>query len=176
MPILSVSVQLEKPSLRREHEFLAAVRHSRALHGRWLAAPASRDQLRTYLRKVRGGKHFGHFVTSAGRLAGVININEVVRGGFQSGYLGYYALWPHAGSGCMHAGLTQVLRLAFREYGLHRLEANIQPENTRSIALVRGLGFRLEGFSPRYLKIAGRWRDHERWALTRDDKLAGTDR
>jgi ribosomal-protein-alanine N-acetyltransferase len=69
-------------------------------------------------------------------------------------------------SGHMRAGLAAVIRLAFRSYGLHRLEANIQPDNSRSIALVRGLGFELEGFSPRYLKIGGRWRDHERWALT----------
>jgi ribosomal-protein-alanine N-acetyltransferase len=66
----------------------------------------------------------------------------------------------------MREALAEVLRLAFRKYGLHRLEANIQPENLRSVALVRSLGFELEGYSPRYLKIAGRWRDHERWALT----------
>ncbi len=58
-----------------------------------------------------------------------------------------------------------MIQLAFREYRLHRLEANIQPDNAPSIALVRGLGFELEGYSPRYLKIGGRWRDHERWAI-----------
>ena len=65
----------------------------------------------------------------------------------------------------MREGLILTIRHAFRELRLHRLEANIQPINTRSIALVQSLGFRLEGYSPKYLKISGRWRDHERYAL-----------
>jgi ribosomal-protein-alanine N-acetyltransferase len=55
---------------------------------------------------------------------------------------------------------------------LHRVEANIQPNNAASIALVKRCGFRLEGFSPRYLKIAGEWRDHERWALLADEQIS----
>jgi ribosomal-protein-alanine N-acetyltransferase len=61
-----------------------------------------------------------------------------------------------------------VVRDAFRRLRLHRLEANVQPGNRASIRLVRRLGFRREGYSPRYLKIQGRWRDHERWALLAD--------
>jgi ribosomal-protein-alanine N-acetyltransferase len=163
-------VTIEAPSIRRQAEFLAAVRRSRALHGDLMAPPATPAQYKTYLRRCKTPAKLGHFVcTDSGELAGVININDVVRGVFQSGYLGYYALQPHAGRGYLRAGMQQVLRLAFREYGLHRLEANIQPGNARSIALVAGLGFRHEGFSRRYLKLAGRWRDHERWALTLED-------
>ncbi len=66
----------------------------------------------------------------------------------------------------MTAGVRAVISRAFGELRLHRLEANIQPDNEASRRLVQRLGFRLEGFSPRYLKIAGKWRDHERWALT----------
>jgi ribosomal-protein-alanine N-acetyltransferase len=69
----------------------------------------------------------------------------------------------------MSEGVALVLQRAFWEQGLHRLEANIQPDNTQSIALVKRLGFRREGFSPRYLKLGGRWRDHERWALLREE-------
>ncbi|HEY8105130.1 MAG TPA: hypothetical protein VIE46_03425, partial [Gemmatimonadales bacterium] len=61
------------------------------------------------------------------------------------------------------------LRVAFRRLRLHRVEANILPQNDASLALVRRAGFRREGRSPRYLKIAGRWRDHERWALLADE-------
>ena len=69
----------------------------------------------------------------------------------------------------MSEGLALVLRHAFCELRLHRLEANIQPANAASIALVRRCGFAYEGLSPRYLKVGGRWRDHERWAITRED-------
>jgi ribosomal-protein-alanine N-acetyltransferase len=65
----------------------------------------------------------------------------------------------------VRGGRAPVVRDAFRRLGLHRLEANIQPGNRASIRLARRLGFRREGYSPRYLKIQGRWRDHERWAL-----------
>jgi ribosomal-protein-alanine N-acetyltransferase len=62
-------------------------------------------------------------------------------------------------------GLRAVVRHAFAKLKLHRLEANIQPTNVASIALVQACGFTKEGYSPRYLKIGGRWRDHERWAI-----------
>ena len=103
-----------------------------------------------------------------GELAGVINLSEIVRGNFRSAYLGYYAFTPHDGQGWMAQGLALAIRDAFRRLRLHRVEANIQPGNKASLRLVKKLGFRREGYSPRYLKIGGRWRDHERWALLAD--------
>jgi ribosomal-protein-alanine N-acetyltransferase len=160
-------MRLEQPSMRRATAFIEAVHRSRRLHGRWTRPPATREQYRMFVRRSRQANQACHLVcTDDDELAGVINISQIVHGALCSGYLGYYAFAPHAGRGWMRAGLEAVIRLAFRQYGLHRLEANIQPENSRSIALVCGLGFEREGYSPRYLKIAGRWRDHERWALT----------
>ena len=65
----------------------------------------------------------------------------------------------------MKWALGVIIKRAWKELKLHRLEANIQPENAASIGLVKGLGFSKEGYSPAYLKIGGRWRDHERWAI-----------
>ena len=161
---------LEEPSRRRREEFLAAVRRSRPLHERWVAPPKTAEAFDAYLKKLRSETHRSYWVqTEEGELAGVFNLNEIVRGLFCSGYLGYYAFVPHHGRGYMKKGLRAVLKEAFRHERLHRLEANIQPENEASRRLVQSVGFRLEGISPRYLKIGGRWRDHERWAITVED-------
>lgn len=158
---------LEKPSLNRQEEFLAAVARSRQLHRHWTAPPNTASAFKESLRRFESEPHIGYWVcTEDGELAGVININEIVRGRFCSGYLGYYAFVPHNGRGYMQRGLSAVLADAFLRHRLHRLEANIQPDNEASRRLVQRCGFRLEGFSPRYLKLAGRWRDHERWAIT----------
>ena len=163
-------VRLSRPSARDAAEFLAAVRRSRRLHGKWVAAPASPVAYRKFLRRARRATQAAYFVRlrDSSELVGVVNVSEIVRGNFRSAYLGYYAFAPHHRQGLMAEGLRLVLDDAFRRLKLHRLEANLQPGNRASRALVRGLGFRLEGYSPNYLKIAGRWRDHERWAITKD--------
>lgn len=162
-----MAVILESPSKKHTAEFLAAVKRSQKLHRPWVSPPATAEAFDEYLKRLRSPDRAGYFVrTESGDLAGVINISEIVRGSFLSGYLGYYAFEPHHNRGYMTQGLKAVLREAFRVLQLHRLEANIQPGNEGSRRLVKGLGFRLEGFSPRYLKIGGSWRDHERWALT----------
>jgi ribosomal-protein-alanine N-acetyltransferase len=101
-------------------------------------------------------------------VVGIVSVNEIVAGAFQSGYLGYYGMARFAGRGLMTEAVRAAVRYAFDELGLHRLEANIQPDNVASIALARRVGFHREGFSPRYLHIGGEWRDHERWAILAD--------
>lgn len=100
---------------------------------------------------------------------GVINVSEIVRGHFRSAFLGYYAFAALAGQGYMTEGMVAALLWVFGPLGLHRVEANIQPENRASLALVKKMGFRQEGFSPRYLEVDGDWRDHERWALVKEE-------
>jgi [ribosomal protein S5]-alanine N-acetyltransferase len=165
-----MSVVLEAPSRRHQTEFLSAVRRSRRLHGSFVIAPSTPPAFARMLQRYRSARNAGHFVRlKTGELAGVINLNEIVMGAFCSAYLGYYAFSPHDASGHMKEGLSLVITRAFGELGLHRVEANIQPNNDPSRALAERLGFRLEGFSPKYLKIDGRWRDHERWALTAEE-------
>jgi [ribosomal protein S5]-alanine N-acetyltransferase len=168
-------VWLERPSLRREEAFLAAVRRSRALHGVFVEAPSTRDDYARYLRRQRRPTQVCFLVVerASDELVGVVNINDIVRDSRDSGSLGYYAFEPFAGLGLMREALGLVVAFAFRELKLHRLEANIQPSNERSIRLADGLGFSLEGTSRRYLKIRGRWRDHQRWALLAEDWRLG---
>ena len=117
------------------------------------------------IARFDGRAHHGFVVeTDDGELAGAIHLTNIVMGAFCSGYLGYYAFAGFEGRGLMTAGLNAVVRHAFTDLRLHRVEANIQPANSASIALVQRCGFQREGFSPKYLKIGGRWRDHERWA------------
>jgi ribosomal-protein-alanine N-acetyltransferase len=101
-----------------------------------------------------------------GAIVGSFHLSQIFRGGFQNAYLGFAVAAPYAGRGYMTEGLQLTLRHVFTALRLHRVEANVQPANERSKRLVQRCGFRLEGFSPRYLKIGGRWRDHERYALT----------
>lgn len=164
-------VKLKKPSVLDEPDFLEAVDRSRTFLRRWGSPPCTSAAYRAYMQRLEMPTHEGRFVVlrTSGDLIGVINVSEIVRGAFHSAYLGYYAFVPHVGRGYMTEGLALALRWAFGSLRLHRVEANIQPGNEASRALVRRLGFRCEGFSPRYLKIAGRWRDHERWALTVED-------
>jgi [ribosomal protein S5]-alanine N-acetyltransferase len=164
-------VLIRAPRPQDEEEFLRAVRRSRVLHRGWVSPPATSKRYREYLDRERSETHlvFLVWVKRPRCLAGVVNVSEIVRGSFQSAYLGYYVFLPYAGRGLMREGIAKVIRHVFHRMRLHRLEANIQPDNRPSKALVRSLGFRREGFSPRYLKIAGRWRDHERWALLAED-------
>jgi ribosomal-protein-alanine N-acetyltransferase len=160
-------VELSPLSEGDREEFLAAMIASRELHRPWLSPPTSDAAFDTLLARVGGEGSDFNLVRRVedGALVGYFNLSQIIRGPLQSAFLGYGAVAAQAGRGQMAAGLELVLRRAFTELGLHRVEANVQPGNTASLALVAGAGFVREGFSERYLKVGGRWRDHERWAI-----------
>lgn len=143
---------------------------SRSLHHPWASPPQDAEAWLAWLDAKDLATWAGYVVVdrAGGAIAGTVNVNNIVRSLFRCGALGYHAYAPSAGRGLMTEGLSLVVRHAFADDGLdlHRLEANIQPGNAASIALVRRVGFRLEGLSPDFLFIDGAWRDHERWAIT----------
>ncbi|MEU3729923.1 GNAT family protein [Streptomyces sp. NPDC033538] len=182
-------------------EFTARARQSKDLHHPWLFPPDSARAYDAYAARLiedptkagflvcekdasgtdsggtdSGGTDSGEAIgggADGGSIAGFVNINNIVEGGFRSGALGYGAFAHAAGRGLMREGLDLVVRYAFGPMRLHRLEINVQPGNAASIALARACGFHLEGFSPKMLYIDGAWRDHQRWAITAETVTSG---
>ncbi|MDP9847667.1 GNAT family N-acetyltransferase [Streptosporangium lutulentum] len=150
-----------------QSEFLDLVNTSAELHHPWMSLPSTPREFQTYLARYEqpGEESLLVCLRSTGAIAGMVNINSIIRGRFQNGSLGYAAFAPTAGQGYMSEGLDLVVRYAFEQLRLHRLEAQIQPGNHASLKLIRRSGFHQEGYSPELLFIDGAWRDHERWAL-----------
>jgi len=163
-------VTLRPVTAADQDEFLALAAASAELHHPWMSLPGTPQEFQAYLTRFDHVTAVGLLIClrGTGAIAGVIHINSIIRGRYQNGSLSYAAFAPGAGQGYMSEGLGLVLRYAFEELRLHRLDAQIQPGNHASLNLVRRAGFRSEGYSPRLLFIDGAWRDHERWAITSD--------
>ncbi len=164
-------VYLRAPMHPDRAEFISLMRASRAFHRPWATAPTDEEAFDAYLLDARRADFEAMLVCRRADRAilGFFNLSHITRGSLQSAYLGYAVGSTFANQGYMREGIELVVREAFMTLRLHRIEANIQPGNQASISLARGAGFAREGFSPRYLKIGGRWRDHERWAILAED-------
>lgn len=164
-------VYLRAPESGDRAEFIAVMRASRSFHRPWATAPTDDEAFDAYLADSRRPDFEAMLACRREDRAvlGFFNLSHITRGSLQSAYLGYAVGSAYAHQGYMREGIELVLREAFLTLRLHRIEANIQPGNHASIALAAGAGFSREGFSPRYLKIGGRWRDHERWAILAED-------
>jgi len=163
-------VELTTPGDDDEAEFIAAMAASTQVHRPWLFPPITPEAYREYLTRLIPDRKHGFLArrTEDHALVGWFNVSDIVRGALQGANLSYGGVAAFGGQGYMSEALKLVLHEAFETLDLHRLEANIQPQNKGSLALVRRAGFQLEGFSPGYLKIDGDWRDHERWALRKE--------
>ena len=161
-------VTLRPATSADEHAFVELVSASADLHGPWMSLAATPEKFQAYLTRYErpGEESLLVCLRDSGAIAGLVNINSIIRGRFQSASVSYAAFAPTAGRGYMTEGLGLAVRYAFEELRLHRLEANIQPGNQASLNLVRRLGFGREGYSADMLFIDGAWRDHERWAIT----------
>ena len=164
-------VFLRLPVKHDAAEFMRVNRRSASFH-RGLASPPTRlDQFDQFVKRNERADGVCLLVCRMddNAIMGSIALSQIFHGNFRSAYLGYQIGAEFAGQRYMSDAVQLMLRHAFVTLKLHRLEANIQPGNTASIALVKKAGFVREGYSRRYLKIGGRWRDHERWAILAED-------
>ncbi len=163
-------VSIARGALTDRAELIRANQDSRAHHLPWVEPFTDDAGFDAWFARSLTGPNVGLVVReiASARVVGIVNISDIVLGACRSAYLGYYGMAWCAGRGLMTEAVGLAVRYAFDTLGLHRVEANIQPGNAPSIALVRRLGFTREGFSPRYLHIGGDWRDHERWARLAD--------
>lgn len=165
-------VHIRAPRVSDTGAYTAALRRSREHIEPW--NPVDPDGFGDLLRRQGAGIVTFLIIDDAeGGIVGKCNVLNLVRGRFCNATLGYDAYVPYLGTGRMTEGMRLVVDRCFRPggrgLGLHRLEINVQPDNKRSVALARRLGFRYEGYSPRMLYIRGAWRDHKRFALTAEE-------
>ena len=129
--------------------------------------------LRNVRKESRAGRMLPLAVTYDGRLVGQVTAANVVHGAFDSASVGYWVDSAVAGRGVLPTALAMLVDHCFGGVGLHRIEANIRPENAASRRVVEKLGFREEAMHLRYLFIDGAWRDHVSYAVTREDVPEG---
>lgn len=112
-------------------------------------------------------KQLSLYLTRKGeeRIIGNVTLSNIVRGPFQSCFLGYKLDEEATGHGYMREAVAKVVEIAFNDLHLHRIEANIMPRNKRSLQVVKKNGFFFEGASKNYLKINGKWEDHAHYVL-----------
>ncbi|MGK7950168.1 MAG: GNAT family N-acetyltransferase [Xenococcaceae cyanobacterium] len=170
---MSLRVFLRKQTQADCQELLSLNQRSQEFHFPWVFPPLTERECKEYIDRCHNENHEGLLICQAtdNKILGVVNLSQIFYKTFCNAYLSYYVDVDFAGKGLMSKGVGLAIDYAFKSLGLHRVEANIQPENIASINLVKRLGFTKEGFSRRYLKINGEWRDHERWALTVEDWL-----
>ncbi len=163
-------VHLFLPTLDDAENYLNLTNKSIDFHQPWIFPAKTMKEYNFYLSRIQKGYTKGFFISrnSDNQLLGVININDIRYGAYYSCTLGYYLDRSFSRKGYMSEGLLLLINLAFDTLFMNRIEVNIQPNNSSSKSLVKKCGFELEGFSPKFLKLDGEWRDHERWALLKD--------
>lgn len=126
----------------------------------------------TGLAAAERGTTVPHVILDDGELVGRITLNDIVRGPFQSCHLGYWVAQAMNGRGVATAAVAAIVRVAFEELGLHRVQAGTLPHNAASQRVLERNGFVRFGTAPDYLNIAGRWQDHALFQLIAPEPAA----
>lgn len=158
---------LRPPKFDDFAEFTRAAKSSRKFHRGLVSTPVDRKGFDELLARNEKAENEIFLICRIEdqAIAGAVNLSQIFRRSFQNAYLGYYLFESFTKQNLMTEAVELILSRAFKTLKLHRVEANVQPENTASIKVLQKNGFLQEGFSRKYLKIGGRWRDHERWAI-----------
>jgi ribosomal-protein-alanine N-acetyltransferase len=164
---MGTRVSLRPVAARDAEEFVVLARESADLHRGLVFAPTTRAEFAEYLARFDGVNAVGFVVllNDTKRLAGFVNIRHITRNSVPSGTLGYAGFTATSGHGYVAEAVRVAIRYAFDELGLERLDAVIQMVNKVSRRVVEQAGFRPAGTAPEAIRIAGEWRDHERWTI-----------
>lgn len=181
-------IGLRAPRLRDAHRWSELRTRDEAWLSPWEGRPPSAAEatwaerhspvafgatLRVWRREARAGRALPFVITYDGELVGQVTAMNVVLGAFRSTAVGYWVASEVAGQGVMPTALALLVDHCLQDLGLHRVEANIRPENAASRRVVEKLGFREEGLHARYLFIDGAWCDHLMYAVTAEDVPEG---
>ena len=166
---VTLSIRRIKPS--DEKAFLKLARRDQEQHQPWIKVPRTKKAFQKYAETMSTDDDRGYLIIrrDTKALVGVIELRDIFLGDFKNAYVCYYAFSTQSGNGFIKAAMLAVIDIAFSKLKLHRLEANIQPQNSASIQLIRACGFTQEGYSPKFLRMNGVWCDHQRWALIKLD-------
>ncbi len=164
-------VFLRQPKFDDFAEFTRASKSSRKFHRGLASPPVDQKSFDELLARIERPENEFFLICRIEdeAIAGAVNLSQIFRRSFQNAYLGYYLFERFTNQDLMTEAVELILSCAFKTLKLHRVEANVQPENHASIKVLRKNGFTKEGFSRKYLKVGGHWRDHERWAIIAED-------
>jgi len=171
LKLRGTKLYLRYPTIKDCAEFVELAVESEKFHRGLIKMAKTREDFETFLERNEKEENECFLICRKEdkAIAGMINLSQIFRGIFQNAYLGYALGEKFTKQGLMTEAIELILRFAFKNLRLHRVEANVQPTNLASIAVLRKNGFTKEGFSRRYLKIDNKWRDHERWAIIAED-------
>jgi ribosomal-protein-alanine N-acetyltransferase len=163
----SSPVLIRPIAIKDEKEYLKNYRASQKDLKPWVHVPSTGKAFREYVSEMQTAENKAYVVLEkqSNSIAGIVELRDIYMFDFKNSYIIYFGFKGQLRKGLMSSAVRDIIKLAFKTLKLHRLEANIQPTNVASLALAKACGFKKEGYSPKFIKKNGHWKDHERWAI-----------